>query len=144
LGSIHLIAHSQVAVVSVGGNILSSSGTISYSVGQIDYTNIRGYFTVLYLGVQQVYDPYLNIIDDSTGISLWPNPVFSNLHIEVTSTKNLGIIYQIYSIDGKLMISKQSSDNITSISMNHLPQGTYVLMVRYSDKRTLIFKIIKT
>jgi hypothetical protein len=144
LGLIHLIGTSQVSVISVGGNILSSSGTISYSVGQIDYASISGYFTVLYLGVQQVYDPFVNIIDDSTGISLWPNPVFSTLHIEVKSIKNLGILYQIYTIDGKLMISKQSSDNITTISMNHLLQGTYVLMVRYSDKRTLKFKIIKT
>jgi hypothetical protein len=133
-----------VAVVSVGNNILSSSGSITYSVGQIDFTSIHGAYTVLYLGVQQVYDPFVNIIDDSTGISLWPNPVSSTLKIEVKSTKNLGVLYQIYTIDGKLMISKQSSDNITSISMAHLPQGTYVLMVRYSDKRTLKFKIIKT
>jgi hypothetical protein len=133
-----------VAVVSVGSNILSSSGSITYSVGQIDFTSIHGAYTVLYLGVQQVYDPFVNIIDDSTGISLWPNPVSSTLKIEVKSTKNLGVLYQIYTIDGKLMISKQSSDNITSISMAHLPQGTYVLMVRYSDKRTLKFKIIKT
>jgi hypothetical protein len=144
LGSIHLFVHSQVAVVSVGGHILSTSGSVSYTVGQIDYTSITGSFVVLYLGVQQVYDPYVTSIDENTDISIWPNPVSTTLNIDVKSVNNLGILYQLYTVDGKLLVSKQSADNRTSLNMMNYAQGVYVLMVRYSNKRTLKFKIIKT
>lgn len=143
LGLIHPIIHSQVAVVSVGGNILSSTGSVSYTIGQIDYTSIPGSFVALYLGVQQVYDPYVTSIDENTDISIWPNPVSNNLNIDVKSINNLGMLFQLYTIDGKLLISKQSADTRTTISMMSYAQGTYVLMVRYSNKRTLKFKIIK-
>jgi hypothetical protein len=90
-----------------------------------------------------VYDPYVTSIDENTDISIWPNPVATTLNIEVKSIKNLGILYQLYTIDGKLLESKQSADNRTTLNMMHYAQGTYVLMVRYADKRTLKFKIIK-
>lgn len=143
MGSIQFTGYTQVAVVSAGGNILTSSGSVSYTIGQIDYASIPGSFIILYLGVQQVYDPYLVSIDETTDISIWPNPVSTTLNIEVKSTKNLGILYQLYTIDGKLLLSKQSSDNRTSINMMSYAQATYVLMVRYADKKTLKFKIIK-
>ena len=132
-----------MAVVSAGGNILSSSGSISYTVGQINYTSIPGSFVVVYLGVQQVYDPYITSIDANTDISIWPNPVSTTLYIDVKSINNLGMLYQIYTIDGKLLVSKQSSDSRTAINMLYYRQGIYVLMVRYSNKKTLKFKIIK-
>lgn len=132
-----------MAVVSAGGNILSSSGSLTYSIGQIDYTSIGGSFVVLYLGVQQVYDPFVTSIDENTDISIWPNPVSTNLNIDIKSVNNLGILYQLYTIDGKLLVSKQSADNRTTISMMNFAQGTYVLLVKYSNKRTLKFKIIK-
>jgi hypothetical protein len=142
LGSIQLIALSQVAVVSAGGNILSSAGSVNYTIGQITYSSFGGY-VVLYLGVQQVYDPYLVAIDENTDISIWPNPVSSTLNIDIKSINNLGILYQLYTIDGKLLVSKQSSNSRTTINMINYAQANYVLMVRYSDKRTLKFKIIK-
>jgi hypothetical protein len=132
-----------VAVVSAGGNLLSNTGSVSFSVGQINYTTIPGSFVVLFLGVQQVYDPYVMLIDDSTSISIWPNPVTTNLNIDVKSINNIGILYQLYTIDGKLLESKQSSNKLNTISMIHYAQAIYVLMVRYSDKRTLKFKVIK-
>ncbi len=132
-----------MAVVSVGGSVLTSSGSINYTIGQIDYTSIHGSFVVLYLGIQQVYDPYVTSIDENTDISIWPNPVATTLNIEVKSIKNLGILYQLYTIDGKLLESKQSADKRTTLNMMQYAQGTYVLMVRYADKRTLKFKIIK-
>jgi hypothetical protein len=132
-----------VAVVSAGGNLLSNTGSVSFSVGQINYTTIPGSFVVLFLGVQQVYDPYVMLIDDSTSISIWPNPVTTNLNIDVKSINNIGILYQLYTIDGKLLESKQSSNKFNTISMIHYAQAIYVLMVRYSDKRTLKFKVIK-
>lgn len=122
---------------------MSSSGSVSYSVGQVNYTSIPGSFVVVYLGVQQVYDPYITSIDVNTDISIWPNPVSTTLYIDVKSINNLGMLYQIYTIDGKLLVSKQSSDSRTAINMLYYRQGTYVLMVRYSNKKTLKFKIIK-
>jgi hypothetical protein len=132
-----------VAVVSVGGNILTTSGSVNYTVGQIDYTSIPGSFIVLYLGIQQVYDPFVTSIDANTDFSIWPNPVSTTLNIDVKSVNNLGILYQLYTIDGKLLDSKQSSNSHVILNMMNYMQGTYVLMVKYSDKRTLKFKIIK-
>ncbi len=143
LGSIYFTGSAQVSVVSGGGNILTSSGSVSYTIGQIEYTSIPGLFVVLYLGVQQVYDPYMVSVDETTDISIWPNPVSTTLNIEVKSIKNLGFLYQLYTIDGKLLLSKQSSDNRTSINVMNYAQATYVLMVQYANKKTLKFKIIK-
>ena len=143
LGSIYFTGFAQVSVVSGGGNILTSSGSVSYTIGQIEYTSIPGLFVVLYLGVQQVYDPYMVSVDETTDISIWPNPVSTTLNIEVKSIKNLGFLYQLYTIDGKLLLSKQSSDNRTSINVMNYAQATYVLMVQYANKKTLKFKIIK-
>lgn len=142
LGFPQFIANSQVATVAAGNNILSSAGSISYSIGQIDYTNYDN-SVKLYFGIQQVYDPFVIPIDLNIGISIWPNPVFTTLHIDVKSLDNLDFLFQIYSLDGKLMDAKQSFNKRTTFNVMHYAQATYVLLIRLSNKRLYKFMIIK-
>lgn len=142
LGFFQFVASSQVATVAAGASLANSAGSVSLSVGQIDYGSF-GSSIILYWGIQQVYDPFMIPIDAKLGISVWPNPVFTSLHIDIKSNDLLDITYQLYAIDGKLMYTKQSSNNNTTINMMHFAQATYLLVVRLSDKRTFKFKIIK-
>ncbi len=142
LGFFQFVASSQIATIAAGANVISIGGTVSFSVGQIDYGSF-GSSTTLYLGVQQVYDPFMIPIDAKLGISVWPNPVFTSLNIEIKSIEKLDITYQLYAMDGKLMDAKKSSNINTTINMMHYAQAIYLLLIRFPDKSTIKFKIIK-
>ena len=146
--AIPLFTNAQEAETAAGGNITGSSGSVSYTLGQMDYTSIIGSAGIITQGVQQPFDILVvNDIKEAKDIylkcSVFPNPAneFINLRIESYNIENLS--FQLYDINGKLLENKKIESNETSISMKNLVQATYFLKVTDNNKEIKTFKIIK-
>ena len=86
--------NAQQGITASGSTIISSTGTISYSIGQVDYISTpianSGSLTQ---GLQQVFNElpftYIANLGRSTSITVWPNPVVDYLNIKINGNKEL-------------------------------------------------------
>lgn len=82
----------------------------------------------------------LNVSDvNNQNLKIYPNPASSVVFVEAKSEiKNI----QLLDISGKLISKKSSNKTKDSISIEHLPKGTYVLTIQTKEE-TITKKIVK-
>lgn len=134
--------YSQQAVIATGGDISGIRGSVSFSIGQVDYIHSGTEITV-WQGIQQVYDTIIAVVDTKISITIWPNPVVNRLYIKVKDENGLGITYQLFSLDGKRLEGNIVSANQIDIGMGKYAPATYILLVTHVNKKVVSFKIIK-
>ncbi len=134
-------AFSQQGEVVTGGDISGISGSVSFTIGQIDYISFGNTMNISE-GLQQVYDKLIDIVDDKISITIWPNPVMNQLHIQVMDPVGSGIMFQLFTIDGMLLESSITSGNQIVIGMKKYAAAMYILRVTHV-KKTVSFKTIK-
>jgi hypothetical protein len=138
----------QEAIPASGGSAIGDGGTVSYSVGQVFYTTISGASGSVAQGVQQPFEiSVVTAIEEAIGINLsvsaYPNPAKDYLQLKVENYESESLFYQLYDLNGKLLIHKKVEDSNTSIPMNGFSFGTYFLKITDNKKEVKTFKIIK-
>lgn len=156
LCSISLFA--QQSVSSSGGNGTGAGGTVSYTIGQLVYTTSTGSNGSAAQGVQQPYEiSVVTAIEEAKDISLlwsaYPNPAGDYLKLSLSNNENAelkpdNLCYQLYDIYGKQLLNNRLDGLETTVPMQNLSAGTYILKVTErqggkSRKELKIFKIIK-
>lgn len=132
----------QQALVVTGSDISSASGSVSYSIGQIDYIS-SGTLVSVSQGIQQSYGKLVVEINSTISITVWPNPVFNILNVKISDDIGTGLDIQLYNINGKLLESRKSNSNFLNIAMENFAPATYILLVTHLKQKTVSFKIIK-
>lgn len=137
----------QETTTSSGGNATGSNGNVSYTIGQVVYTTNTGTTGSLAQGVQQPFEIQTILGIDNFNINLqmtvFPNPTTSWLQLDI---KNYGfekLNYQIFDINGKLVLQSKISTEATTICMENLSTNIYLLKVLDNNKEVKTFKIIK-
>ena len=137
----------QEAVTTTGGNASGSGGTVSYTIGQIDYTTNTGTGGTVTQGVQQPYEFFILGIDDKKDISLemsvYPNPSVAFVNLKIVNQNLENLSFQLYDVNQKLILNQKVSSTETSIPMEKLASATYFLKVSDNKKVVKTFKIIK-
>jgi len=140
----------QQATPASGGTFNGSGGSVSYSVGQIDYTTNIGTTGTVSQGVQQPIEIYVFTGIDVPGIDLsitaYPNPATNYLLLKVDGVMKGQYIASLVDINGKLIETKKVEDIETRFDMSNLVISTYfVKVIRSSSPQQLVktFKIIK-
>jgi hypothetical protein len=140
--------NAQSTIPATGGNATGSGGSVSYTVSQIIYQTISGSNGIVTLGVQQPYEISVvtaveTVKDISLEMVVYPNPAtdFVKLKIENYETDNLK--YQLYDINGSLLLDNKVESNETSIIMSNYLPSTYFLKISDKNKVVKTFKIIK-
>jgi hypothetical protein len=146
--TIPLFINAQESLPATGGNAKDSSGSVSYTVGQLVYTTNSNTKGIVAQGIQQPYD-----IIVVTGIaeakeinlecSVFPNPTNNYLTLKVVNGKFENLSFQIYDMKGTLLQNKRMEGNETSISMGNLIPSTYIFKVTDNAREIKTFKIIK-
>jgi Secretion system C-terminal sorting domain len=137
----------QQANVASGGNTTGTGGSLSYSIGQVAYTNQVGTNGSVNQGVQQPFEIFTLGNDDFPEITLlmtvYPNPTtsFINLNIQNYSTENM--YYQLFDITGKQIQSQKITTTETQIQMENVASAVYLLNVIEENRLLKTFKIIK-
>ena len=138
--------HSQNNTVASGGDVTGAGGTVSYSIGQIDYINSTSGSGTITQGVQQPYEIYsMGIAELGINIaaSVYPNPSANFILLSLSTDNFSNMAYALYNIEGKLLVQQIIMSKQTSISLFEHATGTYILKVLINNQETKIFKIIK-
>jgi len=141
----------QVTVSAAGGDASGSSGTTSYSIGQLAYSTISNRSDAITQGVQQPYEIYLiSGIEEVKGISLecavYPNLTNDLIKLKIDASTTLSIqslSYQLYDMNGNLLQNNKTEGTETTISMADLLPANYFLKVTDNTNEIEVFKIIK-
>lgn len=130
-----------------GGNATGAGGSASYSVGQVAYTYVSGTSGSSNQGVQQPYEFFVTGIDVQKDITLamtvFPNPVQSTLNLKVENQDLENLSYQVYDVNGQLLLNEKVSSTLTSVPMQSYSAGTYLLKVINKQKALKTFTLIK-
>ena len=143
-----LFAMGQSAIVPVGGDAQGSTGSVSYTVGQVvtqTVSNSNGSISVAE-GVQQPYEIQTIGIDNYPGITLnamvYPNPTTSNLQLAISNVEFEGTV-KVFDTNGKFLFSKKIEGETTVIPMAELATGTYFVNVLNGTQVLKSFKVVK-
>jgi hypothetical protein len=137
----------QKGPVSTGGAATGATGTLHYSIGQIDYITATGHNGTLTQGIQQPFT--INVVTGiaETGItlccSIYPNPAAEYIVLKVLDPEISGMTYALYDGQGKLLAQQKLNTAETFISLSGLPNATYLITILNSTRPLKSFHIIK-
>ncbi len=143
--------HAQQALLTSGKDAGGVGGSVSYSIGQVDYTNFSSDSGRISLGVQQpliIMMVGTNDPGSTVSVNAFPNPVNAavnlKLEVETPSLSKNKFSYSLYDINGKLLATKGINDVLTEVSMEEFTSGIYLLRVKQNDAEVKTFKLFKT
>lgn len=137
----------QSNTVSSGGNASGTNGTVSYTLGQIDYISASGTNGNLNQGVQQPFEFYATSgLEEFSGLidlTLGPNPTTDILFIHVNGELNEELTYVLIDDQGKIIQARTLLELTTALNMSELPSAMYQLVISSGKKEIKTYKIIK-
>jgi len=140
------MTQAQQSVNAAGGNASGTSGSASYSIGQLVYTtNASGSGSVAQ-GVQHAYEifPVGNENTNNVTITTWPNPAAEILLVNIGNYNQEKLNYFMYDAEGKLVLSGQINAQQTKINTGQLASAIYFLtIINQQQNSKQSFKIIK-
>ena len=142
------IVYSQQSLTTAGGEA-TGSGTASYSIGQVAYSNNTGSNGSVSQGVQQAYtivdivDLVGGLVNINLDLVAYPNPTNNALTLNIGNYNNQNLTYRLCDMQGKLLDSKKVINRSTEIGMQGLPASTYLLNIIDQESLIKTFRIIK-
>ena len=76
----------------------------------------------------------------ATGISVFPNPTKSEVHI---TSQNLPLQVAVLNSQGVFIATQDLIQNETTLSFDRFPPGLYIIRIRAPNEETQTFKLIK-
>lgn len=141
----------QSAIVPVGGDAQSNSGSVSYTVGQIAVqtpANGDGSVSVAE-GVQQPYEIQAVGVDNYPQIALnavvYPNPTdnLAQLRLNGFEIPADGLRAILYDGGGKQLQTLTVTGDLTAFQIGHYATGAYYLELRAGQRVLKTFKVIR-
>jgi hypothetical protein len=138
----------QENIPASGSNASGSGGSVSYSIGQLVYSNNTGPNGTASEGVQQPFEiSVVTGIDEAKNIQLnctvFPNPTTDFLILEVQGDIQKQYFANLIDLTGKLISRNEISGNKTKIFMMNLLPSVYFLKIVQYNNEIKTFKIVK-
>ncbi len=137
----------QQAALTSGGNATGSGGSVSYSIGQIDYVMATGSTGSASQGMQQPFEISTLSGEEFTQISLqmmvYPNPTTSYVNLMIENYDFQDLNFQLVDLAGKQILNEKITSSETKIDLNNLSKNVYLLQVMNQTSTIKTFKIIK-
>lgn len=137
----------QNNTVSSGAVATGSSGTASYSVGQVFYISSINDNGKVIQGLQQPYDVAVitgvNDLQINLKVTAYPNPAPDYLTLSIDNTELSQFNYQLLDMQGKILRQEKFGNRNINIKVSDFPNGIYILKVFSKQKQLKTFKIIK-
>ncbi|MBW8522018.1 T9SS type A sorting domain-containing protein [Chryseobacterium chendengshani] len=137
--------NAQKALLATGSNAAGGNGSVSYSVGQIDFTT-KG--NQIMEGVQQAYEITTLSTTETAGsdkkdILLYPNPFKDFLFVDFTTNDHRNSEFQLFDSSGKLLKEDKIKESKSEFNFSALPSAMYIIRINQNGKNIKTFKIIK-
>jgi hypothetical protein len=141
------ILHAQESSNASGGNATGVGGTISYSVGQVNFNTVSGNNGSIIQGVQQPYEISttvgINVVEIKLELTIYPNPTQNYLTLSLGNYNDENLHYQLYSTTGKLLATNKILEEKTVLGFQNYPAGIYLLNVQNQNSIIKTFRIVK-
>jgi hypothetical protein len=143
--------YSQTSINAGGNTITTPAGSLSYTIGQIDFNYFSNTNTVIYLGVQQpklaggaprILEVETVTPNENMVLTAYPNPTFDNIKIHLTNS-DVTYNYMLFDVTGKFIKQGQFYQTESIISLENLPSAIYFLKVISENGFEKNIKIIK-
>jgi hypothetical protein len=140
-------AFSQESVLTASENASGDGGTISYSVGQVAFHTLEGALGTLTEGVQQPYEIlFMTGVPDET-ISLkcivYPNPTVAGVVLSMEMPMIDKCKFLVRGSSGILYMEATIDNRETTVPLDDLAPGTYMITIVRENAEQLTWKIIK-
>lgn len=120
----------QQNTVGAGGEATGSGGTVSFSVGQIDFSSQSGTSGSITQGVQQPLEFFnVGIAEQKADFTvlMYPNPVVAELHVDLQNVSLEKLTYVLTDVTGKIIETKNIDQEQLTITMVELSRANYFL-----------------
>ena len=137
----------QSVLTATGGEAVGTGGSLSYTIGQVNYIKASGIGGTASQGVQQAFTITVLGNDDFSSIELkavvFPNPTTNYINLIITNVASEDLSYRLFDINRRLISSHKITSQETIIPMERLASATYLLYVLDQNSQLKVFKIIK-
>lgn len=145
---VSFVCNAQQAISTAGGVATGTGGTVSYTIGQVAYTNISGNSGNITEGVQQPFEILIfavlpEVIDLAFQCLVFPNPATEQVTVKIENYNLEKLYIRLYDENSKLMLNMNVMNDETSVPLTGLPPGSYLLNVFNTHKVIRSFQIIK-
>lgn len=137
---------SQENTVTVGGDFSNSTGSVSYTLGQVFFNNTESDDGTINQGVQQPYTSEIitGIELKEIELQLYPNPTKETAILKI-DREYIGLLnYTLFDETGRLIFFDKLNSSENPIILSDLANGVYILNVQNSFQTVKSFRIIKT
>ena len=148
--SFSLGLQAQFRTVSAGGDVSNNSGSVSYTLGLIDYLSVDNNSGRISQGVQipSLFTSDVNNLDGADQILLNKNLiVFPNPATDFIFIKSAGFTqqlkYQLYNLMGSILGEGLILQDETRLPIYPYAVGSYFLSIQNKDGEIKRFKVIK-
>jgi Secretion system C-terminal sorting domain len=142
-----LVGYSQQNTVASGGDASGAGGTVSYTIGQIDYEALSSASGTVTQGVQQPFEIFAVGLDElgySISASLYPNPTVNSVILTVDAWDTYSdAAFQLTDEQGRIVRLGEVKAQETTIQVSDLANACYYLNIVVSDRLVKSFKLIK-
>ena len=134
------LTQAQESVNTLGGVDLGTGGTVSFSVGQMVYTTDSKGSGAVVQGIQRPYKittTDIKKLDNNISFKAYPNPSSDDLFLEMNAFCNEKLNYQLYDMQGKLIMTNPIEIPKTQINMRSLAVGAYVIHIYNTNNQPI-------
>jgi hypothetical protein len=146
-GALTSTSQAQQSVNAAGGDATGDGGSVSYTIGQIDFTCYEGAGGTVNQGVQQLNElsDYLsnNFPTLNLEMVIYPNPTTDLINLKIENYESDYLSYALFDMQGRQVSTNKITQDETQIQMKNLASAVYLLNVFDKNKTLKTFKIIK-
>jgi len=136
-------AQRNEVVAAAGDYFKSSTGSVSWTLGELATETYSAQSKTLTQGFQQSRTGFVTAVYDSydQGVAVYPNPTADQLYLY--TDRPAGLSYQLYSLVGVVLDQQAITQPETLISLNGLAPTIYLLQVKRGASIISIFRVVK-
>ncbi len=137
----------QQDILSANCNATGNGGTVSWSIGLVDYSAWSSTTGTVTEGVQQPYEFFiisgLEEFESSTECTVFPNPTTGKIILKFLNHNLKNLSSCIFDLEGARLREIAVDSEEISIPMDDLKPATYFLVILENDRPVKTYKIIK-
>lgn len=136
----------QSRCLSAGATAIGTGGTLSYSLGLVDYLHTTHINGEIEEGLQHPFEHFLLGTLPSRGnesVTIFPNPAHQLINISIQDPSWEGMCATLYDAQGKFLRSAPLTGPEMVFQLGNQAQGIYFLHLLAPNSRQQTFKIIQ-
>ena len=148
LFALYLISNLTLYSQSVIGSVMNSQNTgnetVFWTMGEFVSETFESSSNILTQGFYQsdlIQSDIISNLHPLNDISVFPNPFKEKLFIKYSDTKSLS--YQLFDVTGIVVKRGLITSETTSIAVNNLSDGIYLLVVENENKSVKTYQLVK-